>query len=102
MTPVTIDLDRPRTLRYGLNAMVALEERGIILGKTDLEKPSTIRALLWAGLIHEDPSLTEEQVGEMVDDPRALLRVSQAVVRALAGAQPDAPKGKARPRKAQR
>lgn len=103
MTPVTVDLDKKRTLRYGLNAMVALEERGVSLTKaSDLAKPRTFRAVLWAGLIHEDPSLTEEQVGAMVEDLSDLPRLAEAVAQAFMQSQPDAPKGKARPRKAQR
>ena len=68
---VAITLDQPRALKYDLNAFALLRERhGINLFKPDperLEDPVAVRAMLWAGLVHEDPSLTVEQVGSWVD-----------------------------------
>ena len=71
--PVTIDIGdgKDRTLRYTLNAFALLEERyGSIDGAMDaLDKGSisAIRLALWAGLIHEDKTLTEEYVGDNID-----------------------------------
>lgn len=66
--PVTIELDgRERVLRYDLNALCLFEEstkQGVREALQDLRMAS-IRALLWAGLIHEDPLLTIEDVGKM-------------------------------------
>lgn len=88
---VGIELDRSRRIRFDLNAAAEAEEW---LGKKFLElfiwngRPvfdaadsqeeklekmlrhygaREIRALLWAGLRHEDPSLTLRQVGELVE-----------------------------------
>jgi len=68
--PVPIELDKTRHLHYDLNAFAELEE---IYGSIDalfkqLEqfKMKAIRALLWAGLIHEDENLTEKDVGRLV------------------------------------
>lgn len=60
-----------RTLRYDLNAMAELEDR---YGSVDaafeaMDKNSikAVRCVLWAGLIHEDPGLTEQKVGSLID-----------------------------------
>lgn len=68
-TPVKITLDRERTLRYDLNAMCMVEE---LTGESlmDLMRKPTIknlRTVIWAGLIHEDPNLTKETVGNCVE-----------------------------------
>lgn len=66
--PVTIELDgRERVLRYDLNALCMFEESTKlgIAEALQTRSMSAIRALLWAGLIHEDPLLTIEDVGKM-------------------------------------
>ena len=70
---VTIELDKPRRLRYNLWSLKALQdatglklsELGSFLAETqdDIEKMAT---LLWAGLIHEDKSLTVDGLMEIV------------------------------------
>ena len=68
-TPVTITLDKERSLRYDLNAMCTVEE---LTGEslTDLMRKPTIkniRAVIWAGLIHEDSAITQDDVGGMIE-----------------------------------
>lgn len=77
---------RERHLRYDVNALIDLgEELGInlltkegweqLVGKADADgnfapaEPSykRVRAILWAGLRHEDESLTVRQVGAWLD-----------------------------------
>lgn len=67
---VKINLDKERTLLFDLNAMVEFEEA---TGKSLMSGESLsnlgmkdIRALLWAGLVHEDEKITLKQVGKMV------------------------------------
>jgi len=65
---VIIDLDKPRSLRFDLNAMAAYEDA---TGKSafaigDNISATSIRALLWACLIHVDDTLTIEQVGRLI------------------------------------
>ena len=65
---VIIDLDKPRSLRFDLNSMAAYEDA---TGKSafaigDNISATSIRALLWACLIHEDDTLTIEQVGRLI------------------------------------
>ena len=60
-----------RTLRFTLNAMAELEDRygSVDAAFAELDKGSikAVRFILWAGLMHEDPNLTEQQVGNLID-----------------------------------
>lgn len=73
-------------LRYDLNALAALEERLGLKSLTDFEnlevRIGTIRTMLWAGLLHENPDLTEQEVGAMVDGSN-MNEVVEGVTRAL-------------------
>lgn len=60
-----------RTIKFDLNAMADLEDK---YGSVDeafamLDKNSikALRFILWVGLRHEDESLTEMQVGSLID-----------------------------------
>jgi len=58
-------------LKYDMNAFIEIEEvhGSIKMAFKDLEdgKLKTIRTVLWAGLLHENESLTLKQVGAMID-----------------------------------
>lgn len=60
-----------RTLRFTLNAMAELEDKygSVDAAFAELDKGSikAVRFILWAGLMHEDPNLTEQQVGNLID-----------------------------------
>jgi len=66
---VTIELDKPRKLRFDLWSLKALQDKtglklsqlGEFMAETqdDIEKMAT---LLWAGLVHEDKDLTVEKL----------------------------------------
>lgn len=60
-----------RTLRFTLNAMAELEEKygSVDTAFEQLDKGSfkAIRTILWAGLMHDEPTLTEQQVGNLMD-----------------------------------
>ena len=64
---IPIELDRPRRLRVDFDAFCTYEE---ITGESLFTNPPTsavgIRALLFACLKHEDPTLTLEAVGKMI------------------------------------
>ena len=67
---VEIELDKTRQIRFTLNALAELEDKlGVSL--TELEGLNMgvkqIRTFLWAGLLHEEPELSEQAVGNMVD-----------------------------------
>lgn len=68
---VKITLDKERTLKLDLNAMVSFEEAtGVSLMrgtfKSSKMSPRELRAMLWACLLHEDEALTEQQVGSWI------------------------------------
>ncbi|MED4840395.1 hypothetical protein P9695_08755 [Weizmannia sp. CD-2023] len=67
---VEVELDKVRHIRYTMNALAEIEDK-LGYGLADLDgkqlKIKEVRVILWAGLIHEDPELTEEQVGDMID-----------------------------------
>lgn len=67
---VKITLDKVRSLWIDFNALILIEE---ILGGSVLSaemwsnmKIRDLRAVLRAALLHEDPALTEEEVGKLV------------------------------------
>ena len=87
-----ITLDRERTLLFNLNAFCDLED---VFGTVDdamkaLQdgKVKALRALLWAGLKHEDPGLTEEAVGAMLG-LGDLQEISEAINKAIISAMPE-------------
>jgi DNA mismatch repair protein MutH len=67
---VKIELDKVRHLRYTMNALAEIEDQlGVPLSEMKDVKMTikNVRVILWAGLIHEDAELTQEEVGNMVD-----------------------------------
>lgn len=69
---VSIELDRPRWIRFDVNALADAEEAlgGAAIGEV-MQKGAGIRhirALLWAGLRADDPKLTIERVGLLLED----------------------------------
>lgn len=78
-----VTLDKERTLKYSLNSMIMLEEHGVNVSELGTDTTmSTVRLLVWAGLKHEDPEITIEYVGEIMD-MGSLAEVMEAVGRAL-------------------
>ena len=69
---VSIRLDRMRVLKFTFNAFAEFEAmtgnsiQGAFADSDNLGF-GTMRQLLWAGLIHEDPSLTVSKVGELME-----------------------------------
>lgn len=68
---ITLSDGVERTLKFTLNAMAELEDK---YGSVDaafeaLDKGSikAVRCVLWAGLIHAEPNLTEQEVGNLID-----------------------------------
>lgn len=70
---IDITLDKPRRLRFDVNALDALESAlGEPLGRMiGLLAQGSIRALklaIWQGLRHEDRMLTPDRAGNLVQD----------------------------------
>ena len=67
---VEIELDKTRQIRFTLNALAELEDKlGVSLSELEGLNMGVkqIRTFLWAGLLHEEPELSEQAVGNMVD-----------------------------------
>ena len=69
---VPIRLDRVRTLKFTFNAFAEFEELTGSSIQTVFQDPEKIgfgslRNLLWAGLTHEEPTLTVKKVGELIE-----------------------------------
>lgn len=88
---IPIQLDRERTLKFDLNAFIELETMYGSVQKVldEIQKGSikAVRDTLWAGLIHEDESLTPKKVGAMIDMSN-LASITEALVRAVGDALP--------------
>lgn len=93
---VPIILDKPRHLLYDLNALAAFEEATgkSFLGGMSLEALTTkdLRALIWAGLLHEEPELTLQYVGSIVHAGN-LADIDRQIGIAMGLAMPDAKEG---------
>lgn len=102
MDEVKIALDKERSLKLTLNAMVKFEEATgkSLLKEADLSKmtASDLRALLWSCLLHDDKALTLEQVGDMIDLSN-LNYVAECLGKAWTAALPkgDSPNAQSRP-----
>jgi hypothetical protein len=70
IVPVKIMLDKERTLLLDLNAFAELEEvyESVDDALDGLQKGKikAVRAILWAGLVHEDEELTQKDVGKLI------------------------------------
>ena len=83
---ITIELDRPRTLRYGINALAKVED---LTGKSvmalDLSNVGIkdLLVIIYAGLYHEDKTLTVEAVGDLIDEYSDINTVADKVGKAL-------------------
>lgn len=69
---ITLNDGVERTIKFTLNALAELEDKfGSVQAAFDkLEKENSmkaLRAVLWAGFLHEDPNLTELAVGNLID-----------------------------------
>ena len=69
---ITLNDGKERTIRFTLNALAELEDKfGSVQAAFDkLEKEHSmkaLRAILWAGLLHESPDITEQEVGNLID-----------------------------------
>jgi len=86
---VTVKLDKQRKLKYTFNAFCELEEalgRPLASIKGNEFKMKDLRALVWAGLLHESPGLTLEEAGDLIDKADSIEDVTDAVSRAIEAA----------------
>lgn len=83
---VEVELDKPRRLLIDLNAMCAFEDNtgkkfldvADGLAKGEFPSMTDFRALFWSALLHEDPDLSVESVGEMIT-PADMDKLAQSI-----------------------
>lgn len=89
---IPIELDKLRTLLFDLNAFAELEDKFGSLDqafqKMQQGSVKATRTLLWAGLLHEDESLTERKVGAMISLTN-VETIMEQITRALTAALPE-------------
>jgi hypothetical protein len=69
---ITLNDGVEREIKFTLNALAELEDKfGSVQAAFDkLEKQNSMKALrtiLWAGFLHKEPNITEQQVGNLID-----------------------------------
>jgi hypothetical protein len=88
---ISIMLDKERHLKFDLNAFAELEEIygdfQVAMNAMQNRSIKAIRAMLWAGLIHEDEKLTIKQVGSMIDMTN-INKIVSAISKAISEAMP--------------
>ena len=65
----TVELDKPRRVRIDMNDMAEVEDAfGGSPFYDILQRPTVkqLRMVLWRGLLHDDPAITEHEVGAMM------------------------------------
>jgi hypothetical protein len=82
-----VTLDRERTLKYDYNALALTEKetgKNLLTDLSSLKalRITDLRALFWAGALHEDPELTLEAAGGLLK-PSNTGAVLKAVVAGL-------------------
>ena len=86
---VSVELDKRRVIQFDLNALCEIEDKlGIDL--KDLPEVDvnarTLRVLLWAGLLSDDPDITLETAGHLASDnglQETIAKVGEAMQKAF-------------------
>ena len=89
---IPIELDKPRVLLFDLNAFAELEDKFGSLDqafqKMQQGSVKAPRTLLWAGLLHEDETLTERREGAMISMTN-VETIMEQIIQALTVALPE-------------
>lgn len=97
-TPITLNDGVERELKFTLNALAEMEDRyGSVeetFKKLEANSIKAIRFVLWAGLLHTEEGLTEQQVGNLLD-VQSLERLVASITNAMEADMP--PKEEALP-----
>lgn len=91
--------DERLVLRFTMNTLCALEEKfglpiaqvGQMIEKPEDFKVATARTFLWAGLLHANPALTEDEAGAIEVEggiPVVMGKVMEAFVKAFPSQKP--------------
>ena len=89
---IEIKLDKTRHMIFDLNAFCELEDKFGDIQKAfsvlDTGSMKGIRTVLYAGLLHEDETLTEKKVGQLIT-MQNITEVSEIMAKALSEAMPE-------------
>lgn len=105
-TPVTIELDKERELKFDMNAFALLEDKyGSVDSAMDKMMEGSmkdIKNVLWAGLVHDEVkefdedtgepikyNITPYQVGSWVSNTGMLAEVTKKLTEAMAQGMPE-------------
>lgn len=86
MSYVPITLDKVRNFRYGMKAISLVEKKlKKPFSKIDMDNLTMedTAIIIWAGLKHEDNSLTTDKVMDLIDEKGNLQEVMQAMSEAM-------------------
>lgn len=93
---ITLNDGVEREIKFTLNAMAELEDRyGSVENAFKALESNSIKAarcILWAGLLHSDEGLTEQQVGNLIDLD-ILNEVMESMTEAMGNDMPDKKEG---------
>lgn len=93
---ITLNDGVEREIKFTLNAMAELEDRyGSVENAFKALESNSIKAarcILWAGLLHNDEGLTEQQVGNLIDLD-ILNEVMESMTDAMGNDMPDKKEG---------
>lgn len=79
---IVVNLDKPRLLRYGMNALALIEDlTGRPISQMDMNNIGIrdLRIIIYAGLSHEDKGITIEQVGDIIDEYSSMSDIAEKV-----------------------
>ena len=85
---IVLDDDKERVMKYTLNSFAEMEERygsvDAAMEAMDGQSIKAVRFMLWAGLVHEDPELTEQYVGANINilDLEAMAKIMTSTMTA--------------------
>lgn len=85
--------------KYTVNSLCELEEStqykdiNQLMAAVQTGSIAAIRAMVWAGLIWDQPDLTTDEVGGFMGDLSGMQKFAEAVGKAFVASSPEAPKG---------
>lgn len=92
VTHITLRDGVERELSYTLNAMAEMEDRyGSVeaaFKEVETGRMKAIRFMIWAGLLHTEEGLTEQQVGNLID-VQCMENIMQTMQQALGEDMPE-------------
>lgn len=99
MKPVKVKINgKVYKFKYTINSLCELEETtqykdmSQLMAASQAGSIAAVRAMVWAGLIWDNPDLTIDEVGESMGDLQGMQKFADAVGKAFVASVPDVPK----------